>query len=84
MDSAGGTVNTGRDKRYQALYRLRGKLLNTVGLELHKARANAEIDDLLSVLRCGTGKDFDIEKLRFSKVVALADADADGSEPLFV
>jgi DNA gyrase subunit B len=47
-------------------------------MELHKARANAEIDDLLSVLRCGTGKEFDLDKLRFEKIIATCDADADG------
>ena len=77
-DSAGGTVGEARDKRYQALFKLKGKILNTVGMELGKARTNKEVDDLISVLRCGAGKNIDINKLKFDKLVALADADSDG------
>ena len=77
-DSAGGTVTNGRDKAYQAVYRLKGKVLNTVNLDSHKIRNNKEIDDLISVLRCGIGRNFDIEKLKFNKVITLCDADSDG------
>ena len=78
MDSAGGTVTVGRDKAFQAVYKLKGKVLNTVGMDLHKARTNKEVDDFLSVLRCGAGKSLDMEKLKFSKVIALSDSDDDG------
>lgn len=63
---------------YQAVYRLKGKVLNTVGIDNHKIRANKEIDDLISVLRCGIGRQFDIDKLKFNKVIAMCDSDADG------
>lgn len=69
----------GRDKRFQAVYKLRGKILNTTNKEIHEIRKNKEIDDLISILRCGIGRDFSLEKLKFSKVVILADADDDGS-----
>ena len=78
MDSAGGTVNTARNKVYQALYKLRGKPLNTLGKEVHEVRKNAEIDDIFSILKCGSGKNFDIEKLKFNKIITLADSDDDG------
>ena len=78
-DSAGGTVGVGRDKDYQALFRLRGKILNTFDMELYQARKNKEVDDLVNILRCGHGKDFDISKLRFDKIIFLADADDDGT-----
>ena len=78
MDSAGGTVTTGRDRNYQAVYKLRGKVLNTYGMELHKARKNNEIDDLISILRCGTGEDLVIENCKFNKIIVLADSDDDG------
>jgi DNA gyrase subunit B len=77
-DSAGGTVTTGRDREYQAVYKLRGKVLNTHNMELHKARKNTEIDDLISILRCGTGDTLDINTCKFNKIITLADADDDG------
>ena len=78
MDSAGGTVTEGRDKEYQAVYKLKGKVKNVFGLEEHKGRQNNEIDDLLSILRCGTGNNFSLEKLKFDKIIILADSDDDG------
>lgn len=78
MDSAGGTVTTGRDRAFQAVYKLRGKVLNTYGMELHKARKNNEVDDLISILRCGTGEDLVIENCKFNKLIVLADSDDDG------
>jgi len=78
MDSAGGSVNAARNKKYQALYKLRGKPLNTLGKSIIDARKNAEIDDICSILKCGTGKNFDIEKLKFGKIITLADSDDDG------
>lgn len=77
-DSAGGTVGVARDKNYQALFRLKGKILNVFNMELYKARNNTEVDDLISILRCGAGKDFDIEKLKFDKIIFVCDSDSDG------
>jgi DNA gyrase subunit B len=78
MDSAGGTVKDARDKRFQAVYKLKGKPKNVFGLEPHKARNNDEIDDIVTILKCDTGSSFNLEKLKFNKIIILADADSDG------
>lgn len=77
-DSAGGSAKQGRDRKTQAIFPLRGKVLNTVSSPSSKVSANQELMDLVSVLGCGTGDQLDIKKLRYSKVVILTDADSDG------
>lgn len=78
-DSAGGSAKQGRDRNLQAILPLRGKVLNTEALALGKVLDNRELADLVTALGCGIGKSFDISKLRYAKVVLLADADSDGN-----
>ena len=78
-DSAGGSAKQGRDRNLQAILPLRGKVLNTEALALGKVLDNRELADLVTALGCGIGKSFDMAKLRYSKVVLLADADSDGN-----
>jgi DNA gyrase subunit B len=78
-DSAGGSAKQGRDRNLQAVLPLRGKVLNTEALALAKVLDNRELADLVTALGCGIGKSFDMAKLRYSKVVLLADADSDGN-----
>jgi DNA gyrase subunit B len=77
-DSAGGSAKQGRDRHYQAILPLRGKVLNTEQASLKKIGANREISDLVSALGCGIGKSIDLTKLRYGRVVILTDADSDG------
>ena len=77
-DSAGGTAKMGRDRRHQAILPLRGKVLNTESLTTAKALQNRELNDLVVALGCGIGKSFDISKLRYQRIILLADADSDG------
>jgi len=77
-DSAGGTAKQGRDLKTQAILPIRGKVLNTEELTLAKVVENKELADLIQVLGCGIGKDFDIKKLRYHKIILLMDADIDG------
>jgi DNA gyrase subunit B len=77
-DSAGGSAKQGRDRAKQAILPLRGKVMNTEGLTLAKVLENKELADLVTALGCGMGKSFDISRLRYSKVIILADADSDG------
>ncbi|HVU06022.1 MAG TPA: DNA topoisomerase IV subunit B [Polyangiaceae bacterium] len=77
-DSAGGSAKQGRDRDKQAVLPLRGKVLNTESVPLAKVLENKELADLCVALGCGVGKDFDIERLRYARIIVLADADSDG------
>jgi len=77
-DSAGGSAKQGRDRVRQAILPLRGKVMNTEGMTLSKVLENKELADLVTALGCGLGKNFDLERLRYGKVIILADADSDG------
>jgi DNA gyrase subunit B/topoisomerase-4 subunit B len=78
-DSAGGSAKQGRDRARQAILPLRGKVLNTESASLAKVLENKELSDLVTALGCGLGKTFDIAKLRYGKIIILADADSDGN-----
>ena len=77
-DSAGGSAKQGRDRGRQAILPLRGKVMNTEGLTLAKVLENKELADLITAIGCGMGKNFDLGRLRYGKIVILADADSDG------
>ncbi len=77
-DSAGGSAKQGRDRVRQAVLPLRGKVLNTEQASLAKVLENKELADLVQALGCGLGASFDLSKLRYQRVILLADADADG------
>ena len=78
-DSAGGSAKQGRDRLRQAILPLRGKVLNVESAPLAKVLENKELSDLVTALGCGLGKNFDISRLRYGKIIILADADADGN-----
>jgi DNA gyrase subunit B/topoisomerase-4 subunit B len=77
-DSAGGSAKQGRDREHQAVLPLRGKVLNVEQATLAKVLENKELVDLVQALGCGLGKSFELDRLRYRRVILLADADADG------
>ncbi|HZR79754.1 MAG TPA: DNA topoisomerase IV subunit B [Candidatus Binatia bacterium] len=78
-DSAGGSAKQGRDRHFQAILPLRGKVLNTEQASAAKVLSNQELSDIVKALGCGMGKDFDASKLRYHRICLLMDADSDGN-----
>ena len=78
-DSAGGSAKTGRDRKYQAILPLRGKVLNTEKASLEEAYKNEEINTMIYTIGAGIGSDFKIEDCNYDKVIIMTDADVDGS-----